>query len=394
MAKSRSSSRADGITVREIGRRRFEVDFTYNTVNGPCRKRLISPESTIGKSREWALRERRILIERGDAPRVEPRVDPASPRDFRYWATRYLEDAENPARRGGENRPGTLLSKKSIVELHLIPAFGRRLVTAIDDDLVEQYAGEKLRAHLAIGTVKGHLSKLRSILHLARRKGAPVERALIIPAYQVGSRDQDLPATLSEAQTDEVLKVFAEGEWHLALLALLFRCGLRIGEALGLRWGDINFERRTVLVQRSAGKHGVGRTKSGKVRSVRLHHQAARALDAMGVGEGWVFPGRDCRRPRSYQAAVDAIGARWPDLRDEHGNLIAWRSHMGRHSFGRHWVSLGGHQVKLQRVLGHADLKTTQTYMHWSSDDDDGELLEQLGTRPKPKLVRTPRARE
>jgi integrase len=392
--KSRGSSRADGVTVREVGRRRFEVDFTFSTAHGPCRKRLMSPERTIGESRKWAIRERRILIERGDAQKQEPRAEPASPRDFKYWAERYVEDAENPARRGGANRPGTVESKAQTVKRHLVPAFGRIAVTAISDELVEQYVLAKTRSGLAPNTIRGHLAKLIGVLRLAKKKGCPAERALGVPEVRLEKKDEAAaPSTLSEGQTDQLLIEFRSGEtWHLALLTLLFRCGLRIGEALGLMWSDVNFERRTITVQRSAGRAGrIGPTKSGKVRSVHLHHQVRDALERLGPGHSWVFPSERSVRPRCYNSTRDAIAQRWPEFIGEDGKVAEWRSHIGRHSLGRHWAERGWPLKGLQELLGHADITTTQIYMHWSQAAA-GPLLDQLGS--KPTLVRTARARK
>lgn len=61
--------------------------------------------------------------------------------------------------------------------------------------------------------------------------------------------------------------------------------GLRLGELRALRWRDIDFGKQTVLVRGSYTWGKAGPPKSGKVRSVPLIDQAARALNALGRRE-------------------------------------------------------------------------------------------------------------
>ena len=68
---------------------------------------------------------------------------------------------------------------------------------------------------------------------------------------------------------------------------------LRDGELRGLQWGDIDFEGRTVRVQRQLDERGgVHPPKSGKSRNVRLTPDAADALRALPKKSVFVFVGR------------------------------------------------------------------------------------------------------
>jgi hypothetical protein len=65
--------------------------------------------------------------------------------------------------------------------------------------------------------------------------------------------------------------------------------GLRMGELLALQWRDVNFSGQAIRVRRSYNIHGgLGTPKSGKVRSVPMVPEVARALAALGAREEFV----------------------------------------------------------------------------------------------------------
>lgn len=392
-SRARASSRADSVTVREVGRREYIVDFTVDTADGRYRFRRKSPFQTIGKSREWGKQHRDAILKRGGKSEQAPaRVDPSEPRSFAYWARRYLEEAESPARRDGPNRAGTITSKRIIVEKHLIPSLGRKRIDVIGDEVVERYLVEKASA-LARSTLRLHNAKLRAILSLARRKGCPAERAIVMPTVKIETRDQKLPQTLNEQQTDELLDELEQTAkpWQVAIVALLFREGMRISEALGLRWGDVDLEQGSIRIQRAWTRQSIIEpTKGGRARAVAIHPDVHDALLRLGPGEGWIFPtSREPDRPRNHNTVRDQIGARWREIGfvDELGRAIPWKSHTGRHSLGRHWAQRGWPLRGLQEMLGHSDISITQIYMHWAPSET-APLLRQLGARRRKRTLR------
>jgi integrase len=139
-------------------------------------------------------------------------------------------------------------------------------------------------------------------------------------------------------------------------------CGLRQGELLALRSRDVGEGAITVSRAVSAGE--VTGTKSHKVRFVPLIPKAAHALahlrqrrDFTGDDE-LVFPtwrGRPMdggALTRRFKVARDAAGAR------------PLRFHDLRHTFGSLLAQDGVDAVSIQSAMGHADLATTQRYLH------------------------------
>jgi len=86
---------------------------------------------------------------------------------------------------------------------------------------------------------------------------------------------------LSPAEVAAVARA-AKGDQLAALITVAAFTGLRLGELRALRWGDIDFTARMILVRHNLPHGGEERApKSGKVRSVPLIDQAAVALDGL-----------------------------------------------------------------------------------------------------------------
>ena len=129
-------------------------------------------------------------------------------------------------------------------------------------------------------TVQKVLVILHGILKRAkRRKWIPANPAEDVERVQVrrsGDFNVLKPAEVSAVAT----------EARTGLLAAIFTVaaftGLRLGELRALRWLDIDFEARSIIVRRNLPSHGEEKTpKSHKVRSVPLIDQAAVALDGL-----------------------------------------------------------------------------------------------------------------
>jgi integrase len=141
--------------------------------------------------------------------------------------------------------------------------------------------------------------------------------------------------------------------------------GLRRGELVALRWRDVDFVGRKLVVRRAlSGDTEVGSTKSRRAREVPLPDQAAVALERLGRREeftgpdDYVFCSRLGRRldpsalRRRYERARDAAG------------LDPLRFHDLRHTYGSLLVAGGIDLVSVKAAMGHSRITTTERYLH------------------------------
>jgi integrase len=146
------------------------------------------------------------------------------------------------------------------------------------------------------------------------------------------------------------------------LLRIAAYTGLRRGELVALRWHDVRWSERVLVVERALSGDVEGTTKGGRVRYVPLGDQALGALDRLS-------------RRRSFTAAGDyvfatiagdrpdpsALRRRFIAARDAAG--LPLRFHDLRHTAGTLLTRVLD-PVTVRDVLGHADLKTTERYLH------------------------------
>ncbi len=160
----------------------------------------------------------------------------------------------------------------------------------------------------------------------------------------------------AKAMIDRV-EVQSEEPWiaarDAAVVTLLYGCGLRISEALGLTGAQVPLAQSIVI-----------RGKGGKERVVPVLPAARDAVDAyLKIAphpvdpKGPVFRGRrgGPLNPRAIQKVME--GARL-----QLGLPSTATPHAMRHSFATHLLGAGGDLRAIQELLGHASLSTTQGY--------------------------------
>ena len=149
-----------------------------------------------------------------------------------------------------------------------------------------------------------------------------------------------------------------------AILEVVYSCGLRVSELVGLDWEDIDATLELVRV----------RGKGGKERLVPIGQKALAALAAYRERIAELCP----RRLRDERAVfLNRRGARLTTrsvarLVDQYviASGIATKAspHALRHSFATHLLSAGADLRAIQELLGHASLSTTQKYTHVNLD--------------------------
>ena len=167
------------------------------------------------------------------------------------------------------------------------------------------------------------------------------------------------------------------------LAELLISCGLRISEALGLVWEDIDFVTGTITVNRQAkGARGqTGPTKSRRARSVEAGPDLLRTLADLKARQGEHQNILQRRPVFTMPVRRSKTGAgRWPSAgppaaidrntvtRDWHkaalrdAGLRDMPLHALRHTAAATWLYCGQPLIYVQRALGHASITTTESF--------------------------------
>jgi integrase len=141
--------------------------------------------------------------------------------------------------------------------------------------------------------------------------------------------------------------------------------GLRRGELVALRWRDVDFAGRKIIVRRAlSGDTELRSTKSRRAREVPLPDQAASALDRLSRrdeftgADDYVFANRLGRR-----LDPSALRRRFERARDAAG-LEPLRFHDLRHTYGSLLVAGGIDLASVKAAMGHSRITTTERYLH------------------------------
>ncbi|HET8743747.1 MAG TPA: tyrosine-type recombinase/integrase [Gaiella sp.] len=223
----------------------------------------------------------------------------------------------------------------------------RRLVLDdVDVRVLADYTAELGRARrgLAPTTIGRRLSAVRSLVRHALGATRVPEAAL------APRKPRRLPEAPRTAEVERAVDGL-DGEDPLALrnaalVELLYACGLRSAEAVGLDLADVDLDREQVHV----------RGKGGKERLVPLGEEAAWRLGR------WLRDGR----PALARGACDAL---FLSVRGKRLDTSALRRlfphpHRLRHAYATHLLEGGADLRTIQELLGHASLSTTQIYSH------------------------------
>lgn len=216
-----------------------------------------------------------------------------------------------------------------------------------------------VRSILNFAVVNGHIP-VSPVARVGRgRLMLPLEKSKLAPPMEKAA---DVGRLLAAVQ--DIERETKRPGLH-ALFATLVYTGVRRGEALGLRWIDVDLSRRIISVRRSYA----GLTKSSKHRSVPIAPPLAAILKVHQTANPWrgelVFPadGGEMFSPESkvlqdvLQTALARIG---------HARI---RVHDLRHTFASTFVMSGGDIFQLQKILGHSTpVITADTYAHLSTE--------------------------
>ncbi len=255
-----------------------------------------------------------------------------------------------------------------------------RIVRSLGDVPIEDVTPEMLERWKATLTVSNRsVAKYLVILHgifkramkvwaIPRNPVVDVER----PRYRVSD---DLDAYSPEDVWALVRAAGSEQDAALFLTAAF--TGLRMGELLALQWRDVDFAGEAIRVRRSYNIHGgLGTPKSGKVRSVPLVPDVAKAL--AGLSQRAEFVADDeLVFPNEFGRFMDAsaLRDRYKAARARAG-LRPLRFHDLRHTFGT--LAVRKAEVPaVQAWMGHADIQTTMRYVHHRDRGDEAKLLAQ-----------------
>jgi integrase len=316
---------------------------------------------------------------------------------FTEYALEWIEHYGGRTSRG--IREQTKAEYKYRLKQYAIPFFGRMQLAAIEPRDLKRFAAHVADSGLTCRTCRGEdelrlrcrvcggsgrrpgrmapnsvrlaLAPVKALLATAHEEGVirgnPAAGVRLVIEQQAEAADAHVKA-LSENELRRLLDEMPPG-WRL-FFEFLSHTGLRIGEAIALRWSDLDFNRRRVSVERRfyRGTFDQPKSKYGR-RKVPLSEGMARELEARWLlvddVEGLVFPseaGTVIDSSNLMQRVLKKAGRRAG---------VPWVGfHSFRHTCATTLFRSGLNAKQVQVWLGHhSPAFTLGTYVHFLDDD-------------------------
>ncbi|EWH01869.1 site-specific tyrosine recombinase XerD [Halomonas sp. BC04] len=173
----------------------------------------------------------------------------------------------------------------------------------------------------------------------------------------------NLPDTLEEAEVERLLAApdlsTDLGMRDRAMLEVLYGCGLRVSELVGLTVEAVNLRQGVVRVRGKGDKDRLVPLGEEAVHWLSRYLRTARGALMSDISRPALFPGRgdNCMTRQAFWYRIKAHAR-------TSGITRPLSPHTLRHAFATHLLNHGANLRVVQLLLGHSDLSTTQIYTH------------------------------
>jgi len=273
-------------------------------------------------------------------------------------------------------KPTTLRGYRTMLTAHLLDAFGDMKLRDIKPADIQKFLNANKQ--LAKSYLVAMLTFMSQIFKDAIEDELAVSdptasRKIVVPSEKVIVRDA-LPLEDYKAILASLPLLCTDDRRMMALMMLK---GMRRGEALGLRWEDIDLSAGLIHIQRNVtyaqNQPFIGTPKTAKgERDVPINNMLLAHLEPIQK-DGFIIGDTEPISRMSYRRRMERIEA----TIDLHGAT----AHIFRHSYLTYAASLGTDLKTLQSIAGHADIQTTMNrYVHKQTDKiiETGNRLQAL----------------
>jgi integrase/recombinase XerD len=231
------------------------------------------------------------------------------------------------------------------------------------DDLINYVLWLKEREY-ASATVARKVAAMKSFCSFLVRSGAVEDN----PAEELDSPKvkKQLPTTLTPGEVEKLLSLPAQGGnspkalRDTALLEVLYATGMRVSEVAGLTLDDLDLGAGTVRCVGKGGKERVMPLYAAACHAVSAYLEKGRpALAGLHTDERTLF-----LNPRGEKLTRQGLWLIIKAYARQMGLEDRVTPHTLRHSFATHMLNGGAGLREVQKLLGHANISTTQVYTH------------------------------
>jgi len=234
-------------------------------------------------------------------------------------------------------------------------------LTAVTPADIQGFLAHRLQKGISARSTSRFLSSLRGFYqYLLRERQVQEDPTLLIESPKL---PKPLPKSLTEDDVEALLAApdvaTVLGLRDRAMLELLYACGLRVSELVGLRMSSLGMNQGVVRVTGKGGKERLIPMGEEAMRWIARYLKESRPALLASGSDDVLFPSQ-----RSQQMTRQTFWHRIKRYAVEAGIRKPLSPHTLRHAFATHLINHGADLRAVQLLLGHSDLSTTQIYTH------------------------------
>lgn len=235
-------------------------------------------------------------------------------------------------------------------------------VTDIDIDAIEDYVLDLRERDITDTTIATIVRHIRAFVYFCQERQYIPHFKVSVPKADKKVKEtytlDELHTLLKSNKPDMKTCSFSEYKtW--AFENYLLATGNRLATALNVKIGDVNFEERTIYLSRTKSRREQIIPLSPSLSVVLREYLEIRG----GEAGDYLFCNEygEKASDRTYQQLVRRYNTK--------RNIDKTSIHCFRHTFAKNWVLSNGDIARLQKIMGHASLVTTNEYLHMFGTD-------------------------
>lgn len=246
------------------------------------------------------------------------------------------------------------------------------LMDDVDSVVIRNFLTDELNSGISKRSCKRRLSSLRKFYEYLTNHELVKENPFIL--VKSPKTDKRFPHVLYKDQINEIMDNNKKRTDELAtrddaILNLLYFCGLRASELVGLSTQDVDLRRRMVRVMGKGQKERIVPFTEECAVSVKNYIDGLRKIlltrrtggDLLNVPKLFLNDKGGDLTTRGLEYILDKI-------EEKTGTFVGLHPHILRHSFATHLLENGADLRVIQELLGHSSINATQVYTHVSTE--------------------------
>ena len=283
-------------------------------------------------------------------------------------------------------RPNTVRNYSERYERNIKGVIGNKLLTDVKSIHCQKIFSDMADEDYKTTTIYQTRIALYNMFKFARENDVLIAN----PCKKSLKSDMGKPSDKKEALTIDVQKKFLEavvGYSYENQYRFVLQTGLRTGELIGLRWSDIDFENRTMKIERTMEyRYKVGEWRAGPPKSKSGYRTIPLTDEAIRILEN----------QRSKNKSLKLVPMEWKDIvflcrkgtpvknstydtglfkYCDRVGIPRFSMHVLRHTFATRCIECGMKPKTLQKILGHSNIGITMNlYVHITEDEKHREI--------------------